>query len=56
MALVGVAVWALLQEPDELLAKILILTGLIGGTALFVSILIDRLKTYKTDRYRRVQK
>ena len=37
--------------------ELLLVGGLVGGTVLlFLSILIDRLQTYKTDRYRRVQK
>ena len=37
--------------------ELLLVGGLVGGTALlFLSVLIDRLQTYKTDRYRRVEK
>jgi predicted anti-sigma-YlaC factor YlaD len=37
--------------------EILLVFGLVGGgVLLFLSVLIDRLQTYKTDRYRRVQK
>lgn len=37
--------------------EILLVFGLVGGgLLLFLSILIDRLQTYKNDRYRRVQK
>lgn len=37
--------------------EILLIGGLFGGgLLLFLSVLIDRLQTYKTDRYRRVQK
>lgn len=37
--------------------ELLLVGGLVGGTLLlFLSVLIDRLQTYKTDRYRRVQK
>lgn len=52
----GIALWGLLTTPGDLLVKILVLSGLLGGALLFLSVLIDRLRTMKTDRYRRVQK
>ena len=43
--------------PAMTAPEILLVGGLIGGgLLLFLSVLIDRMQTYKTDRYRRVQK
>ena len=39
------------------LEELILAIGLIGGAlALFLSILVDRIRSYKTDRYRRVKK
>ncbi len=48
--------WELLTSPENLLEKVMVVGGLAGFFLLFVSILLDRLKDSKTDRYRRVQK
>lgn len=48
--------WQFLTSPEDLLGKLLVV-GAVGGFALlFVSILLDRLRELKTDRYRRVRK
>jgi hypothetical protein len=48
--------WQLATGPEDLLAKLLIFSGLSAVGLLFLSVLIDRIKTLKTDRYRKVQK
>jgi predicted anti-sigma-YlaC factor YlaD len=51
----GILLVKAIADADTLEA--LLLTGLYGGGLLvFLSVLIDRIKTYKTDPYRRVQK
>jgi len=52
----GFWLWQLATGPDDLLAKVLIFSGLSAVGLLFLSVLIDRIKTYGTDRYRKVQK
>jgi hypothetical protein len=56
---VGVAGFALgcvWQGTESLLEKLIVFGGASGGVLLFVSVLIDRLRIRKTDRYRRVSK
>jgi hypothetical protein len=48
--------WQLATGPEDLLAKLLIFSGLFAVGLLFLSVVIDRLKTLRTDRYRKVQK
>lgn len=48
--------WQFITSPENLLEKLLVVGGVAGFVLLFVSILLDRLKDSKTDRYRRVQK
>lgn len=50
------ALWQLATAPVGALEKSLVFTGLSGVGMLFVSILLDRLKSLKTDRYTRVEK
>jgi hypothetical protein len=52
----GFGLWQLATGPEDLLAKLLIFSGLSAVGLLFLSVLIDRLKTRRTDRYRKVQK
>lgn len=48
--------WQLLTSPDGLIEKLMIF-GLFSGIGLLVlSVLLDRIRTYKTDRYRGVEK
>lgn len=56
VVVVGVALWALATSPGTLLEKLIPVS--VGGAVvlLFLSVLLDRLRTLKTDRYRRVQK
>ena len=53
---VGFGLWQLATGPEDLLAKLLIFSGLSAVGMLFLSVLIDRVKTLRTDRYRKVQK
>ena len=52
----GFAGWTFATEPGHPLVKLLVVSGLAGLALLFVSVLLDRLRSAKTDRYRRVQK
>lgn len=52
----GFAAWTFATEPGHPLIKLLVVSGLAGMGLLFVSVLLDRLRSAKTDRYRRVQK
>lgn len=52
----GFALWQLATAPGDAWVKILVFSGLSGVVMLFLSILIDRLRTLPGDRYRRVQK
>lgn len=56
IASLGIAGWAFATEPGHPLIKLLVVSGLAGMGLLFVSVLLDRLRSAKTDRYRRVQK
>jgi predicted anti-sigma-YlaC factor YlaD len=50
------AVWQLATAPEDLGVKLLVASPTAGVVLLFLSVLLDRLRTYKTDRYRRVLK
>ena len=52
----GIAGWTFATEPGHPLIKLLVVSGLAGVGLLFVSVLLDRLRSAKTDRYRRVKK
>ncbi len=52
----GFGLWQLATRPEDLAGKLIVFGGLFGVGLLFTSILIDRLRTAKTDRYREVQK
>ncbi len=52
----GFGLWQLLHEPGPLLPKLLIVSGLTGGVLLLLSVILDRIRTLKHDRYREVQK
>ncbi len=53
---VGYALWQFATETENLVASLLGFSLFLGFGLVFLSVLIDRLKTLKTDRYRRVQK
>lgn len=50
------AAWQLATSPEGLGVKLLIFSCVAGPVLLFVSVLVDRLRTLKTDRYRGVLK
>lgn len=57
LAAAGVyGLWLLITAPGHALEKAFIFTGLSGAGMLFLSILLDRLKVLKTDRYRGVER
>ena len=53
---VGYALWQFATETEDLVAGLLGFSVFLGFGLVFLSVLLDRLKTLKTDRYRRVQK
>ncbi len=55
-ASLGFAFWCFVTEPGEPLLKLLVFSGVLGIGSLFLSVLLDRLRSAKTDRYRRVKK
>lgn len=52
----GYALWQMATNTEDLFASLLVFGMWTGFGLLFLSVLIDRLKTRKTDRYRRVEK
>ncbi len=52
----GFAIGQLWSGPESLAEKLLAFGGVSGFVLLFLSVLLDRLKTWRTDPYRRVQK
>lgn len=52
----GLAMGEFLESSSNWVEKTLLLTLLSGGLLLFLSVLFDRLKSLRTDRYRRVKK
>ncbi len=56
VGMLGVALGHLWSGDMPLTEKLLIFGGLSGGALLALSVLIDRLKTWRKDPYRRVEK
>jgi predicted anti-sigma-YlaC factor YlaD len=56
VAVSGFGLWHLWQSPEGLLEKTLIFGGLAAFGLIFLSVLLDRIKTARTDRYREVEK
>ncbi len=56
LSVVGSGFWYLATSPHGLLPKLVGLGAVSGFLLLFLSVLIDRLRTLGSDRYRRVQK
>jgi hypothetical protein len=56
LSLGGFALWQLWTGPERLLTKLLAFGGISGFALLALSVLLDRLESYRTDRYRRVEK
>ena len=57
--LVGLTVfglWKMLTDTEHLVERVLAFGVWLGFGLVFVSVAIDRLRTYRTDRYRRVLK
>lgn len=52
----GLAIGEFLESPSGWVEKTLLLILLSGGLLLFLSVLFDRLRALRTDRYRRVKK
>lgn len=52
----GMAIQGFVEGEESWIEKLLVLSLLGGGVLLFVSVLLDRLKALKTDRYRGVEK
>jgi len=55
-AVSGFGLWNLWQAPEGMLEKTLIFGGLAAFGLIFLSVLADRIKTARTDRYRGVEK
>lgn len=56
IVLAGIALWEFVVHPGALGPKLLTAAAVGGPALLLVSVLLDRLRTLKTDRYRSVQK
>jgi len=56
VGMLGLVVGHIWSDGMPLTEKLLLFGGLSGGALLFLSVLIDRLKTMRKDRYRRVEK
>lgn len=52
----GFALWQLVVSPEPIWQKLLAVGGLSGLALLLLSVLLDRLRDRKTDRYRRVRR
>lgn len=52
----GFALWQLAISPEDLAPKLIVFGGLFGGALLFASVLLDRLRDARTDRYRGVDR
>jgi hypothetical protein len=52
----GYGLWQLAVSPEGLFEKLLVFGGLTGVVLLFVSVLLDRIRRAKTDRYKEVRK
>lgn len=53
---VGFALWQVATGPEAPLEKLLVFGGLSGVALLFLSVLLDRIRSARTDRYRGVQR
>ena len=56
VGMLGLLVGHLWSNEMPLIEKLLLFGGLSGAALLFLSVLVDRLKTLRNDPYRRVQK
>jgi len=55
-AVVGYAAWELATGPERLAVKLLTFGGISGVSLLLISVLIDRVRTARTDRYTGVER
>ena len=55
-AITAFGLWHAATGPESLTEKLLIFGGLTACVLLFVSVLIDRIRSSRTDRYREVKK
>jgi predicted anti-sigma-YlaC factor YlaD len=55
-AVAAYALWQLATAPEGLEVKLAVFSIVAGPVLLFLSVLFDRLRTLRTDRYRRVLK
>lgn len=56
VAIVGYGIWQVATDSENLLEAVLVFGLWLGFGLVFLSVLIDRLKTFKTDPYRRIEK
>ncbi|MCG6947962.1 MAG: zf-HC2 domain-containing protein [Acidobacteria bacterium] len=56
VALAGFALWQFWQGSENLMERFLVFGGLSALVLLFLSVLLDRLRTAQTDPYREVEK
>jgi predicted anti-sigma-YlaC factor YlaD len=56
VAIVGYGIWQVATDAENLLEAVLVFGLWAGFGLVFLSVLIDRLKTFKTDPYRRIEK
>lgn len=56
VSVLGFAAWEMATGPEEPFVKWIFFAGASGGVLLFLSVLIDRLRTLSTDRYREVRR
>ncbi|HSG81744.1 MAG TPA: anti-sigma factor [Gemmatimonadota bacterium] len=56
IAIAGYGIWQVATDAEDLLEAVLVFGLWLGFGLVFLSVLIDRLKTFKTDPYRRIEK
>lgn len=56
VVIAGYGIWQALTSPEGLFEKLLLVGGLAAFGLLFLSVLVDRIKSARTDRYREVEK
>ena len=56
IAIAGYGIWQVATGAADLLEAVLVFGLWLGFALVFLSVLIDRLKTFKTDPYRRIEK
>ena len=56
VAITGYVIWQVATDAENLLEAVLVFGLWLGFGLAFLSVLIDRLKTFRTDPYRRIEK